>query len=94
MTIEVLKSMAKEGQMFSFDSIYKKTQIKKEVLSVILSRLEDRGFIERIERGKYLIIPLGSEKGKYTLHEFVIGSYLVEPVRDLLLECSALLWHD
>lgn len=25
MTIEVLKSMAKEGQMFSFDCIYKKT---------------------------------------------------------------------
>ncbi len=79
MTIEVLKSMAKEGQVFSFDNLYKKTHIKKEVLSVILSRLEDRGFIERIERGKYLIIPLGSEKGKYTLHEFVIGSYLVEP---------------
>ncbi len=79
MTIEILKSMAKEGQVFSFDQLYKKTQIKKEVLSVILSRLEDRGFIERIEKGKYLIIPLGSEKGKYTLHEFVIGSYLVEP---------------
>jgi len=79
MTIEILKSMAKEGQVFSFDQLYKKTQIKKEMLSVILSRLEDRGFIERIEKGKYLIIPLGSEKGKYTLHEFVIGSYLVEP---------------
>jgi len=79
MTIEILKSMAKAGQVFSFDQIYKKTQIKKEVLRVILFRLEDGGFIERIEKGKYLIIPLGSEKGKYTLHEFVIGSYLIEP---------------
>jgi len=79
MTIEILKSMAKEGQIFSFSDIYRKTHIKKEELSVILSRLEDHGFIERIEKGKYLIIPLGSEKGKYTLHEFVIGSYLVEP---------------
>jgi predicted transcriptional regulator of viral defense system len=41
--------------------------------------LQQRGAIERIEKGKYLIIPLGAEKGKYTLHEFVIGSLLVQP---------------
>lgn len=79
MTIEILKTMAKENQVFSFDQLYQKTRIKKEMLSVILSRMEEKGFIERIEKGKYLIIPLGSEKGKYTLHEFVIASYLVEP---------------
>ena len=79
MIIEILKSMAKENQVFSFAQLYQKTHIKKEVLSVILSRMEEKGFIERIEKGKYLIIPLGSEKGKYTLHEFVIASYLVEP---------------
>jgi len=79
MTIEILKSMAKENQVFSFTQLYQKTHIKKEILSVILSRMEEKGFIERIEKGKYLIIPLGSEKGKYTLHEFVIASYLVDP---------------
>ena len=79
MTLEILKSMAKENQVFSFSQLYQKTQIKKEVLKVILSRMEERGFIERVEKGKYLIIPLSSEKGKYTLHEFVIASYLVEP---------------
>jgi len=79
MTIEILKSMAKENQVFSFDQLYEKTHIKKEMLWVILSRMEEKGFIERIEKGKYLIIPLGSEKGKYTLHEFVIASYLVNP---------------
>lgn len=79
MTLEILKSMAKESQVFSLDQLYQKTQIKKEVLKVILSRMEERGFIERIERGKYLIIPISSEKWKYTLHEFVIASYLVEP---------------
>jgi predicted transcriptional regulator of viral defense system len=79
MTLEILKSMAKESQVFSFSQLYQKTHIKKEVLKVILSRMEEKGFIERIEKGKYLIIPLGSEKGKYTLHEFVIASYLVEP---------------
>jgi len=79
MTREILKAMAKENQIFSFSQMYQKTHIKKEVLKVILSRMEDRGFIERVERGKYLIIPLSSEKGKYTLHEFVIASCLVEP---------------
>ena len=79
MTIEILKSMAKENQVFSFAQLYEKTHIKKEMLWVILSRMEEKGFIERIEKGKDPIIPLGSEKGKYTLHEFVIASYLVEP---------------
>ncbi len=79
MTIEILKSMAKENQVFSFAQLFEKTHIRKEMLWVILSRMEEKGFIERIEKGKYLIIPLGSEKGKYTLHEFVIASYLVEP---------------
>jgi predicted transcriptional regulator of viral defense system len=79
MTLDILKSMAKEGQVFSFSQLYEKTHMKKEVLKVILSRMEEKGSIERIEKGKYLIIPLSSEKGKYTLHEFVIASYLVEP---------------
>lgn len=79
MTLDILKSMAKEGQVFSISQLYEKTRIKKEVLKVILSRMEEKGSIERIERGKYLIIPLSSEKGKYTLHEFAIASYLVEP---------------
>jgi len=79
MMLDILKSMARENQVFSFTQLYQKTHIKKEILWVILSRMEEKGFIERIEKGKYLIIPLGSEKGKYTLHEFVIASYLVEP---------------
>jgi len=79
MNIDILKSMAKDNQVFSFNQLYLKTQIKKEILHVILFRLEKQGLIERIEKGKYLIIPLNSEKGKYTLHEFVIGSYLVKP---------------
>lgn len=79
MMLDILKTMAKENQVFSFGQVYQKTHIDKKVLSVILSRMETKGFIEPIEKGKYLIIPLGSEKGKYTLHEFVIGSYLVRP---------------
>ena len=51
----------------------------KDSLKIALHRLEQKGKIERIEKGKYLIIPLGAKKGKYTLHEFVIGSTLIEP---------------
>ena len=79
MSIEILKRMAKDNKIFSFNDLYEKTKIKKDILRVIISRLEEQGYIERIEKGKYLIIPLGSEKGEYTLHEFVIGSYLVKP---------------
>jgi predicted transcriptional regulator of viral defense system len=76
---EIVKTMARDGNSFTFDMLYKKTHIKKEVLWVILNRLEEKKYIERIEKGKYMIIPLGAEKGKYTLHEFVIGSLLVNP---------------
>lgn len=79
MAIKDLKSMAKESKIFSIDQMYQKTRIDKNTLKVMLTRLEKRGYIERIEKGKYMIIPFESEKGKYTLHEFVIGSYLVEP---------------
>ena len=35
--------------------------------------------MERVGKGTYILIPLGSEKGRYTLNEFVIGSMLVKP---------------
>jgi len=44
-----------------------------------LNRLEKQDWIERIEKGKYMIIPLGARKAKYTLNEFVIASILVNP---------------
>lgn len=46
----------------------------------IISNLKAKKWIERIEAGKYLIIPLSAGvKPKYTEHEFVIGSKLTEP---------------
>ena len=53
--------------------------VKRGSLRVILSRMEADGLVERLERGKYLVIPLSARKGGYTLNEFVIGSELVEP---------------
>ncbi len=79
MRISILEELAKKGDTFSVENVLSTTNIQKEVLWVILSRLEKKGWIERIEKGKYMIIPLGAEKGKYTLNEFIIGSLLVTP---------------
>jgi len=79
MRINILDEIAKKGNIFTFEDLIRSFNIQRETLWVLISRMEKKGWIERIERGKYLIIPLGNEKGKYTLNEFVIGSMLVKP---------------
>ena len=66
-------------QVFTIDEAEKVFDVERGSLRVILSRMEDDGLVERLERGKYLVIPLSARKGSYTLNEFVIGSELVEP---------------
>lgn len=78
MRINLLDELSKK-KAFTIKDAEQLSHANKAVLKVILSRLEKKGWIERIEKGKYIVIPLGAEKGKYTLHEFVIGSYLVNP---------------
>jgi predicted transcriptional regulator of viral defense system len=77
--VDLLNLLAKEGNAFTFNDALKMSNLSTKSLQKVLYRLQQSGAIERIEKGKYLIIPLGAEKGKYTLHEFVIGSLLVEP---------------
>ncbi len=77
--IDVLRSLASKGSSFTVNDAAKVTNLDRESLKKMLFRMEKRGWIERIEKGKYLIIPLDAEKGRYTLHEFVIGSLLVNP---------------
>ena len=74
-----IKTLSKLGDIFTVDDVKKISDMNDEILWVMLHRLETQGWIERIEKGKYMIIPLGAEKGKYTLNEFVIGSMLIEP---------------
>jgi len=62
-----------------------------QVTHVLLSRLVKSNRIERLERGKYMIIPLGAQKGRYTLHEFVLGSMLATPYA--IAYWSALHYH-
>ncbi len=78
MRINLLDELSKK-KAFTIEDAEQISHTNKGVLKVILSRLEKKGWIERIEKGKYIVIPLGAEKGKYTLNEFVLGSYLVDP---------------
>ena len=78
MRINLLDKMSKK-KAFTIEDAERLGYTNKSVLKVILSRLEKKGWIERIEKGKYIVIPLGAEKGKYTLNEFVLGAYLVDP---------------
>ena len=79
MRINLLDQLAAKGSTFTFKEAQEILGSDSRVTKVILSRLERRGWIERIEKGKYMIIPIGAKKGEYTLHEFVIASVLVSP---------------
>jgi len=79
MRIKFLDEIARKGPVFTFEEALGLCKVRRETLWTILSRLEKKGWIERIEKGKYMIVPLGAGKGKYTLNEFVIGSMLVKP---------------
>ena len=46
----------------------------------LMSSLVRGGWLQRIERGKYLIVPLEAGSARqWSEHEFVVGSYLVQP---------------
>lgn len=79
MRINVLDEIAKKYKTFTFEEFVKTANVSTEVAWVLLHRFEKKGWIERIAKGRYMIIPLGAEKGKYTLHEFIIGSTLIDP---------------
>jgi len=76
---QTIDLLARQGDTFSFEDALNITGLSWESLKKLIYRLERNGWIERIEKGKYMIIPLGTEKGKYTLHEFILGSVLVTP---------------
>jgi predicted transcriptional regulator of viral defense system len=68
-----------KDKTFTFEEALKISGLPRGSLKKVIYRLEQRGAIKRIEKGKYMIIPLGAENGKYTLNEFIIGSLLVNP---------------
>ncbi len=54
--------------------------LKPNYLNKFLHELESMGWVRRLEREKYLIIPLSAgESGHWSEHPFLIASYLVKP---------------
>jgi predicted transcriptional regulator of viral defense system len=69
-----------ETEIFTVNDVSKVLNKSYAASRKIISNLKAKRWIEKIEAGKYLIIPLSAGvKPKYTEHEFIIGSKLVEP---------------
>jgi len=88
---ELLHKLRRRGPVFTFRDALEVSGYDRGYLKLVLHMLERGGWIERIERGKYIILPLEAERGRYTLHEFVVGSALVEP--SAIAYWSALHYH-
>lgn len=88
---ELLHRLRRRGPVFTFRDALEVSGYDRGYLRLVLHMLERGGWIERIERGKYVILPLEAEKGRYTLHEFAVGSVLVEP--SAIAYWSALHYH-
>lgn len=79
--VEWLSKLAQSGKtVFTFEDAMKVSHYSSEMLRLTLHNLKKSKWIDRIEKGKYIIIPLeAGPEGLYTEHEFVIASFLVNP---------------
>jgi len=59
------------------DEASKIFKIKKEKLWNIFYRLEKKGWLERIEKGKYMVVPFQAKKG-WLEHPFILTSNLIK----------------
>ena len=78
----VLSRLANEGrQIITISDIAEALDISRKSAKDMAFALKEKGWLERIAHGKYLIVPLSAgEDSVYTAHEFVIASALVEPM--------------
>jgi predicted transcriptional regulator of viral defense system len=88
---QLLNSIIRNGEIFTLDDARRNSNISSESLYVLLHRMEKKGMIERIEKGKYYIVPMGEEKGEISYHEFLIGKFLLQP--SVVSYWSALNYH-
>ena len=77
----LLTEMARQDKrIFTFEDASKAYGGSNSGLRELLSTLVKQRWLQRVEKGKYLILPFeaGSE-GEWTEHEFIIASYLIAP---------------
>ena len=79
---QALSRLASESRrIIGIGDIAEALDIPRKSAKDMAYALKEKGWLERIAHGKYLILPLSAgENGVYTEHEFVIASALVEPM--------------
>jgi len=77
----LLTELSRQGKrLFSFEDAAKVYGSGDGRLRKMLFTLVKRRWLQRIEKGKYLILPFeAGREGEWTEHEFVIASHLIEP---------------
>ncbi|KZX49676.1 type IV toxin-antitoxin system AbiEi family antitoxin [Haloarcula sp. K1] len=78
----LLSRLAGAGhQIISVDDIETTLELSPNTAREIASRLTEKGWLDRLFPGTYLIIPLtAGEEGVYTTHEYLIAAHIAEPM--------------
>ena len=90
---KLLSKLSRKGKkIIKIGDIENELDVTYDNAKNIASNLKRKGWFDRIQRGKYVIVPLeAGENGKFTEHEFIIASELVSPYYIAFL--SALNFH-
>jgi predicted transcriptional regulator of viral defense system len=68
-------------QIISVDDIGTTLEVPPNTAREIASRLTEKGWLDRLFPGTYLIIPLtAGEEAVYTTHEYLIAAHVAEPM--------------
>jgi predicted transcriptional regulator of viral defense system len=78
---DLLTGITRQGKrIFTYADGVKVYGSSDRRLRELLSTLVKRGWLQRLEKGKYLILPFeAGREGEWTEHEFIIASYMVDP---------------
>jgi predicted transcriptional regulator of viral defense system len=78
----LLSRLAGAGhQIISVNNIETTLDVPPNTAREIASRLTDKGWLDRLFPGTYLIIPLtAGEEAVYTTHEYLIAAHIAEPM--------------
>jgi predicted transcriptional regulator of viral defense system len=78
----LLSRLAGAGhQIISIDDIETTLEVSSNTAREIASRLTEKGWLDRLFPGTYLILPLAAgEEAMYTIHEYLIAAHIAEPM--------------
>lgn len=79
---QLLSRLASERhQIISIEDIEATLEVAPNIAREIAARLAEKGWLDRLFPGRYLIIPLAAgDTPVYTTHEYLIASHVAEPM--------------